>query len=71
MNKIEKLKITTEFIKLDQFLKWSGICDMGSDAKNLIADGKVKVNGEIELRRGKKLYPEYKIEVLNRIFILE
>lgn len=71
MKKNEKIKISTEFIKLDQFLKWVSICDSGSDAKDLILDGKVKVNGEIEIRRGRKLYPEYKIEVFDKIFILE
>lgn len=71
MKKNEKIKISTEFIKLDQFLKWVSICDSGSDAKDLILSGKVKVNGEIEIRRGRKLYPEYKIEVFDKIFILE
>ena len=51
----EKIKITTPFIKLDQFLKFSGIVEMGVDAKILVQEGYVKVNGETELRRGKKL----------------
>lgn len=71
MKKIEKIKISTDFIKLDQFLKWVGICDSGSEAKELIIDGKVKVNDEVETRRGRKLYPEYKIEVFDKIFIIE
>ncbi|MBQ3438145.1 MAG: RNA-binding S4 domain-containing protein [Fusobacterium sp.] len=69
--KIEKIKISTEFIKLDQFLKWTGIADNGSIAKELILNEKIKVNEEIEIRRGRKLYPEYKIEVFDKIFILE
>lgn len=71
MKKIEKIKISTDFIKLDQFLKWVGICDRGSEAKELIIDGKVKVNDEVETRRGRKLYPEYKIEIFDKIFIIE
>ena len=53
MNKIE---ITTEFIKLDSFLKFSGAVSMGSEAKMLILDELVKVNNEICTHRGKKLY---------------
>ena len=53
MNKIE---ITTEFIKLDSFLKFSGAVSMGSEAKMLILDDLVKVNNEICTQRGKKLY---------------
>lgn len=52
---MEKVKINTEYIKLDQFLKWVNVVGQGSDAKNVILDGFVKVNGELELRRGKKL----------------
>ena len=43
-------------IKLDQFLKWSGLADTGGQAKWLVASGEVMVNGEPELRRGRKLY---------------
>lgn len=51
----QKIKISTEFIKLDQFLKWVNICESGGHAKELIQSGKVKVNGKIETQRGKKL----------------
>ena len=50
-----KVKITTEFIKLDQLLKFSGAVSIGSEAKQMILDGKVSVNGEICLMRGKKI----------------
>lgn len=50
-----KVKITTEFIKLDQLLKFSGAVAIGSEAKQIILDGKVSVNGEICLMRGKKI----------------
>lgn len=71
MKTIEKVKISTEFIKLDQFLKWLAIVDIGSDAKQIILDGKVKVNDEVETRRGRKIYPEYKVEIFDKIYIVE
>ena len=49
-------KISTEFIKLDSFLKFSGAASLGSEAKMYILDELVKVNGEICVQRGKKLY---------------
>lgn len=60
MNKIE---INTEFIKLDQFMKWAGIVGSGSDAKLIIASGDVKVNGQVALERGKKIRKGDIIEV--------
>ena len=44
-----------DYIKLDSFLKWMGLASTGGEAKNLIQDGYVLVNGEIETRRGRKL----------------
>ena len=71
MKNIEKVKISTEFIKLDQFLKWLAVVDSGSEAKEVILDGKVKVNNEVETRRGRKIYPEYKVEIFNKTYIVE
>ena len=71
MKNIEKVKISTEFIKLDQFLKRLAIVDSGSEAKQVILDGKVKVNDEIETRRGRKIYPEYKVEIFDKIYVVE
>ena len=71
MKNIEKVKISTEFIKLDQFLKWIAVVDSGSEAKEVILDGKVKVNDEVETRRGRKIYPEYKVEIFNKIYVVE
>lgn len=45
-----------EFIRLGQLLKKAGVVESGVDAKTVIQDGMVKVNGEVETRRGKKLY---------------
>ena len=71
MKNIEKVKISTEFIKLDQFLKWIAVVDSGSEAKEVILDGKVKVNDEVETRRGRKIYPEYKAEIFDKTYIVE
>ena len=71
MKNIEKVKISTEFIKLDQFLKWLAVVDSGSQAKQVILDGKVKVNDEVETRRGRKIYPECKIEIFDNIYVVK
>ncbi|MBQ4515671.1 MAG: RNA-binding S4 domain-containing protein [Clostridia bacterium] len=51
------IKITTEYIKLDQLLKFSGLSFSGADAKELILSGVVSVNGEICTMRGRKIRP--------------
>ena len=51
---MEKIRITTEFIKLDALLKFAGLCETGGEAKELIQGGAVKVNGEVGTMRGKK-----------------
>ena len=53
---IEVIEIKTEFIKLDQLLKWANFVAVGTEAKMFIINGEVKVNGEVEVRRGKKIY---------------
>lgn len=54
---MEIIYIRDEFIKLGQALKLAGLVYSGTDAKEFINDGLVKVNGEIETRRGKKIVP--------------
>ena len=49
------IEITTEYIKLDQFLKFAGAAGTGGEAKLRIENGDVKVNGEVCTMRGKKL----------------
>jgi len=49
------IQIKTEFIKLDQFMKYADMVYTGGDAKGFIQDGEVKVNGEVCTMRGKKL----------------
>lgn len=52
-----EFKLRDDFIKLGQALKAAGLVDSGLDAKIVIQDGEVSVNGEVETRRGKKIYP--------------
>jgi ribosome-associated protein len=54
---------TEETIKLDQFLKLAGVVETGGQAKHLILEGFVKVNGEVENRRGRKLHHGDRVEV--------
>lgn len=54
---MEKIAITTEYIKLDAFLKFCTAVSSGGEAKVLIAGGQVTVNGEVCTVRGKKLRP--------------
>ena len=53
---MEKIVLREEFIKLGQALKAAGLVDNGVEAKYAIQDGLVKVNGEVDTRRGRKLY---------------
>ncbi|HOQ36797.1 MAG TPA: RNA-binding S4 domain-containing protein [Acetivibrio sp.] len=65
------VKIETEFIKLDQFLKWVGLVLTGADAKILISNGLIRVNGEVELRRGRKLRSGDIVELDNKEYQIE
>ena len=58
-DEIEIVEINTEFIKLDQLLKWANFTASGVESKMFILNGEVKVNGEVETRRGKKIYDGY------------
>jgi len=69
---MEKIKINTPYIKLDQIIKFAGISFDGAEAKEIILRGFVKVNGEEELRRGRKLYKgdTVKVELEDETFEL-
>lgn len=58
---MEKISITTEYIKLDSFLKLATLTGTGGEAKYVIAEGLVSVNGEVCTMRGKKLHPGDKV----------
>ena len=53
----DKIQITTEFIKLDSLLKFANAVATGGEAKQIVQDGLVKVNGEVCTMRGKKIRP--------------
>lgn len=68
---MEKIVINEEFIRLDNMMKFAGMCDTGGRAKYLIQNGEVKLNGEVCTMRGKKLrdkdvveYNGQKIEII-------
>ena len=63
--------ITTEYIKLDSFLKAVNAVGSGGEAKLIIAEGDVRVNGAVELRRGRKLRPGDRIELGGHAFLVE
>ena len=61
---MQEIKLRDEYIKLGQALKAAGVVDSGVTAKLVILDEKVKVNGEVEVQRGKKLYDADVVEAL-------
>lgn len=63
--------IKTEFIKLGQFLKFSNILSSGGDVKEFLLNQEVYVNGEIENRRGRKLYPNDTILVNSIQYVIK
>lgn len=63
---MEKVRIHTEFIKLDDLLKFAGLCETGGEAKELIQGGEVKLNGEPCTMRGKKCVPGDVVELEGR-----
>jgi ribosome-associated protein len=65
------MKIDTEYLKLDSFLKAVNAVSSGGEAKLLITGGGVRVNEEVELRRGRKLYPGDRVETGGRTFMVE
>lgn len=57
-------------IKLDQFLKWVGVVQTGGEAKLLIQQGQVCVNGAVETRRGRKLVEGDRVAVFGERFVV-
>lgn len=68
---METLKLKDDFIKLGQALKAVGFVESGVDAKFAIQDGLVKVNGEVDERRGRKLYDGDIVEFEGKQFRIE
>lgn len=61
---MEEIIIDTEFIKLDSLLKYAAVVQTGADAKFFISEGLVFVDGEVETRRGRKIYDGMTVKVL-------
>lgn len=59
---MQTIKLKDDYIKLGQALKAADLCESGVEAKFAVLDGKVKVNGAVELQRGKKLHDQDVVE---------
>ena len=68
---MEKITINTDFIKLDSFLKLAALVGTGGEAKYVIQEGMVLVNGEVCTMRGKKLYPGDRVEFAENLLEVE
>ena len=67
----EKIRINTEFIKLDAFLKFAGAVGTGGEAKLAVQEGEVKVNGQVCTMRGRKLRPGDRVELPGLALVVE
>ncbi|NLK67850.1 MAG: RNA-binding S4 domain-containing protein [Clostridiaceae bacterium] len=67
---MEIIKITTPYIKLDQLLKYANICSSGGEAKEIIQNGLVLVNDDVQFQRGKKIVDGDVISFENRRFVI-
>lgn len=63
--------IDTDYIKLDSFLKGINAVGSGGEAKIIISQGLVSVNGVVELRRGRKLYPDDRVQLSGGEYVVE
>ena len=69
--RMEIIHLKDEFIKPGQALKLAGLAESGLDAKIAVQDGLVKVNGSVETRRGRKLYPGDTVSYDGKTFQIE
>ena len=66
--KMEQISISSEYITLGQFLKYVGIIDCGSYAKQFLLENNVYINNEQDQRRGRKIYPGDIVKVLKKSY---
>lgn len=66
----EVLRIDSEYIKLDSLLKLANLVMSGGEAKLVIQEGLVRVNGEVETRRGRKLHPGDRVELQGQTVVI-
>lgn len=64
------IKINTDYIKLDAFLKYAALAYSGSEAKYAILNGEVDVNGKVCMQRGKKLFEGDTVSFLNKDYTI-
>ncbi|MCD7760859.1 MAG: RNA-binding S4 domain-containing protein [Clostridiales bacterium] len=67
----QKSHITTEFIRLDSLLKFEGLVETGGEAKILIQEGQVLVNGQVCTMRGKKIRPGDRVQMGDNTLLVE
>ena len=65
---MQQIGITSEYIKLDSFLKLAGVVGSGGQSKGMIKDGEVQVDGQVCTMRGKKLYPGAQVQARGNIY---
>ncbi len=65
-----KVHITTDFITLGQLIKYVGIVQNGGQVKGFLLENKPKINGEIDQRRGKKLFEGDKVEINGKEYVI-
>ena len=68
-----KIKIKTEFIKLDSLLKFAGLVETGADGKLIIQEGRIRVENEVCTMRGKKIYPGMSVQIpeIDSVIVVE
>ncbi|MBQ6674809.1 MAG: RNA-binding S4 domain-containing protein [Ruminococcus sp.] len=68
-----KIKIKTEFIKLDSLLKFAGLVETGADGKLIIQEGRIRVENEVCTMRGKKIYPGMRVQIpeIDSVIVVE
>ena len=69
--KIIEIKINSEFITLGQFLKFADIIETGGEAKSFLLQNDVYINGEFDVRRGRKLRSRDKIVILGKEYLIK
>lgn len=68
---MEKIAIETEFIKLDALLKFAALVGTGGEAKYVISENMVKINGEVCTQRGRKIHPGDRVEFAGNELLVE
>lgn len=68
---MKTIKIDTEYIKLGQLIKMAGLVESGAHAKIMIVNGDIKLNGNVEMQRGKKVYKGDVVEVEGHSYRVE